>query len=146
VLTKIAVAAAVTIVFAAVPEYLAGLIAFPGRSRLTVAYAVGTAVGSVVYVAVFVALSVVTRRALAVGLVYVLVWEGLLASFVSGIGVLSVQQYSLSVARALGGDHQAVPATVAVAVAVPLAIVAAAAAGWVAVDRLRSYRIAGENS
>jgi ABC-2 type transport system permease protein len=146
VVTKLLVAVAVTIVFTAVPEYLAGIIAFPGRSRLALSYAVGAAVGSIVYVSIFLALSVVTRRAMAVGLVYVLVWEGLLASFVSGIGVLSVQQYTLSIARALANAGDTVPATVSVPVAIPLAVIVVGAAIWLATDRLRGYRIAGEGS
>ncbi len=145
VVTKLVVGALATIVFTAVPEYLAGIIAFPGQGRLAVAYAVGTAVGSVVYVTIFVALSVVTRRAMAVGLVYVLVWEGLLASFVSGIGVLSVQQYTLSIARSLSDAGRAVPATVSTPVAIPLVVIVIGAAGWLATDRLRGYRIAGES-
>jgi ABC-2 type transport system permease protein len=146
IVTKLVVGAVVTIVFAALPEYVAGIIAFPGRSRLALSYAVGAAVGSVVYVALFVALSVVTRRAMAVGLLYVLVWEGLLASFVSGIGVLSVQQYTLSVARALAHAGTEVPATVKTPVAIPLIVIVCAAAAWLATDRLSSYRVAGEGS
>jgi len=142
--TKSVVAAAVTILFAAVPELLAGLIAFPDRGKLVAGYAIGAAAGSVVYVAIFVALSVATRRAMAVGLIYVLVWEGLLASFVSGIGVLSVQQYTLSFVRAIASAGDEVPATVSVVTAIPLAVIVVALAGWQATDRLRGYRISGE--
>jgi ABC-2 type transport system permease protein len=144
VITKLAVAALVAIGFSAVPELLAGLIAFPGQPRLAVAYAIGVAVGSLVYVSIFVALSVVTRRAMAVGLLYVLVWEGLLASFVSGIGVLSVQQYMLSITRALSGATEAVSTNVAVGAAIPLAAIVVGAATWIAVDRLSSYRVTGD--
>jgi ABC-2 type transport system permease protein len=144
IVTKLVVAAVVTIAFTAIPESLAGIIAFPGQSRLAISYAVGAAIGSVVYVAIFLALSVMTRRAMAVGLIYVLVWEGLLASFVSGIGVLSVQQYTLSIARALSHAGDTVPATVSVAAAIPLAVIVVGVAGWLATDRLRGYRIAGE--
>ena len=146
IVTKLVVAALVTIAFTAIPEYLSGIIAFPGRSRLALSYAVGAAVGSVVYVAIFLALSVMTRRAMAVGLVYVLVWEGLLASFVSGIGVLSVQQYSLSIARALSKAGDEVPATVSITVAIPLIVIVIGVAAWLATDRLSGYRIAGESA
>jgi ABC-2 type transport system permease protein len=144
VVSKFVVGAAVTVVFTALPEWVAGLIAFPDEPRLVLAYTAGAAIGSIVYVAVFVALSVLTRRAMAVGLLYVLVWEGLLASFVSGIGVLSVQQYTLAIARAISGAGDAVPATVSVATAIPMAAVVVGLAMWLAVDRLRGYRIAGE--
>ncbi len=142
--TKFAVAAVVTVAFTAIPEFLAGVIAFPDRTRLSVAYAVGTAVGAVVYVAIFLALSVATRRAMAVGLIYVLVWEGLLASFVSGIGVLSVQQYSLSIAKAIAHAGDEIPANVSLAVAIPMLLVVIVVASRLAVDRLSGYRISGE--
>lgn len=146
VVTKLAVAAAVAVAFSAVPEFLAGLIAFPGQLRLSAGYAAGVAVGSVVYVSIFLALSVLTRRAMAVGLLYVLVWEGLLASFVSGIGVLSVQQYMLSIARAIADASDAISANVAVGVAAPLAAIVVGAATWIAIDRLSSYRVTGDVS
>ncbi len=142
--TKFVVGAAVTVAFTAIPEFLAGVIAFPNRTRLSLAYAVGTAVGAVVYVAIFLALSVATRRAMAVGLIYVLVWEGLLASFVSGIGVLSVQQYSLSIAHALARAGSEVPANVSLPVAIPMLLVVIVVAARLATDRLSGYRISGE--
>ena len=142
--TKFVVAAMVTVAFTAIPEFLAGLIAFPGRTRLSLAYAVGAAVGAVVYVAIFLALSVATRRAMAVGLIYVLVWEGLLASFVSGIGVLSVQQYSLSVAHSIAHAGDEIPANVSLPVAIPMLLVVIVVAVRLAMDRLSGYRISGE--
>jgi len=146
IVTKVVVAIAVTVALTAIPEWLAGLIAFPGQSRLAFGYAAGTAAGAAAYSALFVALSVMTRRAMAVGLIYVLVWEGLLASFVSGIAVLSVQQYSLSIARAVADAGDIVPAHVSVAVAIPLVLVVICGACWLAVVRLSGYRIAGEGS
>src|SRR5262249_38121215 len=43
-------------------------------------------------------------RAIAYGLAYVLVWESLLANFVSGARLLSVGQYSLGVANGIAHD------------------------------------------
>ncbi len=142
--TKFVVAAVVTIAFTAVPEFVAGVIAFPGRTRLSLGYAAGAAVGAVVYVAIFLALSVATRRAMAVGLIYVLVWEGLLASFVSGIGVLSVQQYSLSIARGTSHAGGEIPANVSLSVAIPMLLIVIIVATRLATDRLSGYRISGE--
>ena len=60
---------------------------------------VGALAGSVIYNAVFVMISVLTTRAIAVGLLYVLIWEGVLGNLVGGARLLSVGQYSL-------GDRQ----------------------------------------
>src|SRR6266702_2631756 len=87
--------------FVAVPELLAGLIATGGPTKLAVGLFIGALAGSVMYNAIFVMVSVVTTRAIAYGLAYVLVWEGLLGNLVSGARLLSVGQYSLGVANGI---------------------------------------------
>ena len=101
VLTKFPVAATLTIIFAAIPELVAGLIATGGATRLAIGLLAGALVASVIYNALFVMISVLTTRAIAIGLLYLLVWESLLGNLVSGVGVLSVGQYSLSIAKAI---------------------------------------------
>ncbi len=54
--------------------------------------------GALAYSALFLALSLVTRRPVLLGLVYVLIWEGLLGNVVSGTRVLSIQQYVVTIA------------------------------------------------
>ena len=68
---------------------------------LTLAAAVACVVAIVAYTAVFVALSVLTSRSLVVGLVYVLIWEGVLAGLFEGTRILSIRQYALAVWDAL---------------------------------------------
>ncbi len=87
ILSKLVAAIAVTVAFTAVPVFLAGLIATGQVGGLTLGFTVGSLVGAVVYCALFVALSLLTRRAVAVGLVYVLLWEGLLADLLTGTRV-----------------------------------------------------------
>ena len=104
IMTKFAVGAGLTMAFAAVPELVAGLIATGGATRLAAGLFVGALVGSVIYNAVFVMISVLTTRAIAVGLLYLLVWESLLSNVVSGVQVLSVVQYSLGIANSIAHD------------------------------------------
>ena len=52
-----------------------------------------------IYNAVFIMVSVATTRAIAVGLLYVLIWEALLSNFVSGARLLSVSHYGLGIAN-----------------------------------------------
>ena len=59
------------------------------------------------YSALFLALSLVTRRPVLLGLVYVLIWEGLLGSFVSGTRVLSIQQYVIALADRIAPTEHA---------------------------------------
>ena len=104
IITKFAVAAVMTMLFVAVPELLAGLIATGGVTRLAIGVFAGAIAGSVIYNAVFVLVSVLTTRAIAVGLLYLLVWEGLLGNLVSGASELSVGQYSLGFANSIAHD------------------------------------------
>ena len=104
IITKFAVAAVMTMIFVAVPELLAGLIATGGVTRLAVGVFAGALAGSVIYNAFFVMVSVLTTRAIAVGLLYLLVWEGLLGNLVSGASELSIGQYSLGLANSIARD------------------------------------------
>ncbi|MDG4763812.1 ABC transporter permease subunit [Solwaraspora sp. WMMD406] len=143
VLPKLVVAVGVTALTVAVPLYVAGVLA--ESVRLGLALAAASALGALAYSAFFVALSLVTRRPVLLGLVYVLVWEGLLGNFVSGTRVLSVQQYVITFADRIAAtplfDGQ-----VSVTVSVIMTAVIAVAFTALAIDRLRSFSVAGETS
>jgi len=103
VLSKYLVAVVLTIAFAAVPEYVAGAIATGASSSLAVGLFVGALAGSVIYNALFLMLTAVFTpgQALAIGMLYVLAWEGLLASLVPGVSLLSAEHYSLAIANSI---------------------------------------------
>jgi ABC-2 type transport system permease protein len=69
--------------------------------EIGVAYAIAVAVGGTAYVLGFIALSTLTSRALAVGLGYVLLWEGILSGLLEGTRVFSVRQATIGIAAAL---------------------------------------------
>ena len=102
--TKYVVAVGLTMLLVAVPEFVAGLIATGGATKLAVGLFVGALAGSVIYNALFIMFSAVTTRAMAAGLLYVLIWEGLLSNLVGGAKVLSIGHYSLGVANAIAHD------------------------------------------
>jgi ABC-2 type transport system permease protein len=109
IVTKFVVAAGLTALFAAVPELIAGELA-PNSGKLAWALFVGALVGSVVYSALFVLASVLTTRAIAFGLLYVAIWEGLLSNLVGGVRILSIAHYSLGVANAIYPTRTSAPA------------------------------------
>ena len=74
------------------------------EARVLGTIAVALAAGVAAYAAIFTFAGLLTPRALAYGLVYVLVWEGLLSTFVGGIGYLSVRGYTLALLH--GFDEQ----------------------------------------
>ena len=143
ILTKFAVAAAITMVFVAVPELLAGLIATGGLTRLAVGVFAGALAGSVIYNAFFVMISVLTTRAIAVGLLYLLIWEGLLGNLVSGASELSIGQYSLGVANSIAHDP-GLNAHLTLATVVTAGAIVTVAALALAIRRLGAFSLKGD--
>ncbi|MBO4208512.1 ABC transporter permease [Micromonospora echinofusca] len=143
ILPKLAVAVGVTALTAGLPLYVAGVLAHSVRFGLALAAA--ATVGALAYSAIFLALSLVTRRPVLLGLVYVLIWEGLLGNFVSGTRVLSIQQYVVALADRLAPTGL-LETPVSVPVAAVMSVVAALGFTWLAINRLRSFSMAGETS
>jgi ABC-2 type transport system permease protein len=163
VITKFLVATGLTIVFAAVPELVAALIAGGGSTpppvgqhvghpgglipvssgKLALGLFVGALACSVIYNAVFLMISVATTRAIAVGLLYVLVWEILLANFVGGARLLSVSHYGLGIATGFVADS-ALQAGLNVLTSAGMGIIVTAAALLLAASLLSSFTIRGE--
>jgi ABC-2 type transport system permease protein len=67
----------------------------------TLAQVLAVVVGSACYVSLFLAVSLFTRRALVLGIGYMLVWEGALSFMLAGIANLSIRQYSLGASTAI---------------------------------------------
>lgn len=143
VLPKLAVAAGVTAATVAVPLYVAGVLAH--SVRLGLALAAASALGALAYSALFLALSLVTRRPVLLGLAYVLIWEGLLGRFVDGTKVLSIQQWVIALADRMA-PTDLLSTTVSVPVAAVLTALVSVGFTVLAVDRLRSFSVAGETS
>jgi ABC-2 type transport system permease protein len=73
-------------------------------SSVGVAYGIAAAAGGAAYALLFMAISTFTSRALAVGLAYVMLWEGVLADLFEGTRIFSIRQATLAVARELAGE------------------------------------------
>jgi ABC-2 type transport system permease protein len=141
--SKFLVAVALTMLFVAVPELLAGLIATGGAGKLALGLFAGALAGSVIYNAVFVMISVLTTRAIAVGLLYLLIWESLLGNFVSGARLLSVEQYSLGIANWIAHDAN-LNAHLGVGTAVVMGVIVTAVTLALAIRRLGAFSLKGD--
>ena len=84
---------------------ISGLIAISGtpENGIVVGFAVAVTLGVLAYTALFLLLSIMTTRALLIGLAYVFIWEGLLTSLFGGTAYLSVRQYCLGTADVISG-------------------------------------------
>ena len=61
--------------------------------------------GVAAYASIFTWAGLITPRALSYGLVYVLVWEGILSSFLTGVRYLSVRGYTLSLLHGIDAKN-----------------------------------------
>jgi len=164
ILTKFAVATVLTIIFAAVPELIAALISGGGytepvikagnppvftpgaainNTNFALGLFVGALAGAVIYNAIFVMVSAATTRAIAVGLLYVLIWEAVLANFVSGARLLSVSHYCLGIANGIAHDAT-LNAGLTVTVSIVMGAIITVAALVLAVNLLSSFTLKGD--
>ena len=147
VVSKLVVAAAVVTALGALPILVAGVVLTGSLGAVALGYALGAALAGVAYCAIFVLLSVVTRSAVVIGLVYALVWESVVGQFVPGARVLSVQQWSLSFTELVLGDRApglGVGAAVGWRVGLALLLVVVLGGTFTAVQRLRSIRLTSD--
>jgi ABC-2 type transport system permease protein len=140
---KLLVAAGVSALTSAIPLFVAGWLA--SSVRFGLALALAAAVGALAYSALFLLLSLLTRRPVLLGLVYILIWEGLLGRFLSGTRVLSIEQYVITLA------DKVAPTTILDAkVSLPISLIMGAlfviGGTLAAIHRLRGFSMAGETS
>jgi ABC-2 type transport system permease protein len=167
IVTKFVVATVLTIIFAAIPEFIAALISGGGSTEavfkdtpngppilvtpatvvngtdFAVGLLVGALVAAVIYNAIFIMVSAATTRAIAVGLLYVLVWEALLSNFVTGARVLSVGHYGLGIANGIAHDVS-LNAGLSVTLSVIMGVIVTVLALVLAVRLLSSFTLKGE--
>ena len=147
VLTKAVVAVVVITVFGSVSVLAAGLVLSGTSDNLAIGYAVGALVAGIAYGTFFLLLAVLTRHAVVVGLLYALIWETLVGSYVPGAQTLSIQQWSLAITeKVVGSDAEQLGVTSAVGLgaAIPLLLVVIVGSTWYAGWRLRTLRLTSD--
>ncbi len=145
VLVKLVVSWLVVAALVAMPILLAGLVAYPTDPTLALGYAVAATVAALEYTAIFLALSVLTSRALIIGLAYVVIWEGVVGSLFAGTRIVSVRQHALAVAEAIGGEG-AVSAELGITVALLMTAAVVGLATFLAIRRLERVELRGETT
>lgn len=114
---------------------------FVGDSGDVAGITLASIVGLVGYGSVFTLLGLLTQRALAWGLLYILIWEGFIAGLSRGAGWFAVRTYTRS-ALAQVGDVSLISNPVATATAVIVAAGVAVAAFVLTTGRLRTMDVA----
>lgn len=142
--SKLVVAWGAAMVFAVLPVIATVEIAGDDAGRLGGAFAATSALAALAYTAIFVALSVVTRNAVIIGLLYALLWETVLGGYVPGVRDVSVRQWALAAGEHLLGDRaSAAGVTSAVGLTTGLVLLAVVTVGStvLAVRRLQTLRL-----
>ena len=142
VLSKALVAAGLTAVLILPPVIVTAILLSRTDLATTIqAFTIACFFGGTAYAIAFLALSTFTSRAFLIGLAYVLIWEGVLASLLEGTKFLSIRQATLGIAAALGVNTPGEPLPQTVSAAV-LAVVIAGGfmlASW----RLARFEVRG---
>jgi ABC-2 type transport system permease protein len=138
-ISKWVVAWATTLLVGGGSVLLAGLVVEPGREAF--AWLVASLVAGTAYSAVFLALSAVTRYAVVIGLLFVLIWQSVLGSIFTGVAWLSISDWGVRVGHEVS-DTLDDPANLPWALLASLAVTVAAL--WFAGDRLRSFALTGD--
>lgn len=140
--SKYVVAWAATIGLGALPLLVSGLVLDASEPGRAVAWGVGAAVAGTAYVALFLGLAALTRHAVVVGLLFALLWEGVLGNVFAGVRWVAIGAWG----REAAGDISPLVSGAGTGLAYALVAAALVTVGsvWFAGDRLRSFTLRGD--
>jgi ABC-2 type transport system permease protein len=141
-ISKYGVAWAATMALGALPLLVAGLVLDVSDPRQAVAWGVGGAVAGTAYTAVFIALAALTRHAVVLGLLFALLWEGVLGTVLAGVRWVAIGAWGRELASEI--SPLVPPAGTGLAYALVAAAVVSAVSLWFTGDRLRSFTLRGD--
>lgn len=87
--------------FMAASAFVTAYVAFLGDMHAIAAVTTAVFVGVALYSSAFLWLGLVSKQAIGIGLLYVVLWEGFLTTWVSGVRLLSIRQYSINLMHGL---------------------------------------------
>ncbi len=131
--------AAITIAgpFIATSALVTSHLAFLGDARATFAVTASMIAGVALYSSAFAWLGLVSTQAIGIGLLYIVLWEGLFSAFVSGVRLLSIRHYSIALMHGLDPRRFAGVDDLGFGAAVTLSVLVFGGFLWLSVRRLR---------
>jgi ABC-2 type transport system permease protein len=141
-ISKLVVAVGCVIVFGVLPMLVSGLILILDQPDVAVAFAVGSLAAGTAYCALFALLSVISKHAVVLGLIYLLVWEGLLGGLLDGVRWLSITRWARIIIEQLADVSLTEDFSPVYAVAATLAVVVLGT--WLTGRRLRAFNLTGD--
>jgi len=140
--SKYAVAWLATIGLGALPLAVAGLALDASDAGRALGWSVAALVAGTTYTALFLGLAALTRHAVVAGLLFVLLWEGLLGNLLSGIRWLAIGAWGREVGSAVSNAIEAPDTGLVYALMAAVAVTVGSV--WFAGDRLRSFTLRGD--
>ncbi len=137
VVPKLLAAVSVSGPFIAISAFFTSYIAFSGDGTATFAVTVSAFVGVLLYSSAFIWAGLVTTRAIGFGLLYVVLWEGYFAGFVSGVRFLSIRYHSIALMHGLDERRFAADDNLSFAVAIGTSVIVFAGFLLLSIRRLR---------
>jgi ABC-2 type transport system permease protein len=144
VIYKLVVAFGCVVAFAVVPILVSGLVLVSSHAQLAFAYSLGALAAGAAYTALFAWLSTLSRHSVVLGLVYVLLWEGLVGGLLAGVRWVSITAWASAIVEATsGGEYTALP-HLGVSYALVATLVLTVGLTFLAGRRLRSFNLTGD--
>ena len=142
VVSKLLVAGGCVLVFGAVPMLISGLVMAAGTPEVGLGFALGALAGGLAYCALFSLLSVLTRHAVVIGLVYLLIWEGLLGGLLDGVRWLSITRWAGEITDQVADLSLVSDLSLTYAVVATLVVIVACT--WLTGRKLRGFNLTGD--
>ena len=119
VLPKLLAVITIATPFVAVSTAITTHVAFMGDAHATFAATAAAITGVLLYSAAFLWLGLVSSQAIGLGLLYIVLWEGFFAGYVTGVRLLSIRYHALAAMHVLdprrfAGDNHMGPVPVVV--------------------------------
>lgn len=119
----------------------ASMIGFNRDPRALLAVTCGAGAVLVLYACLFTWLGLAVRQAMGVGLLYIVLWEGLFSGYVSGIRFFSVRAYGLAVMHGIDPRRFAAESHVSLETAVAVVVVTSGLLLWRTIRRLSAMDV-----
>ncbi|CAN5393417.1 ABC transporter permease [soil metagenome] len=145
VVSKVVVALLLTVVLGAGSVFVSALILQIDEPGQAFAIGVGALAASFAYCGLFVALATLTRHGTIAGLIYVIILEGALASWLDGLRYISMGFFGRRIVGALDDGLTVVSRDMNLAYACSAVVVVTVGGVWLAGRRMRSFELRGED-
>lgn len=123
--------------FVAASALATSYFAFLGDAQAVTAVTTAALVAVALYAAFFVWLGLVSTQAIGVGLLYIILWEGVFSGYVSGVRLFSIRHYAIALMHGIDARRFAGSEHLTLAAAALVSAIVFSGFLWLTIRRLR---------